>query len=61
MFSKYYEYSAIMRDEVIVSFVKSKGRRGKTTFNEKNLTCKRQTFYILLAFLIYYSCDIDSC
>ena len=28
------------------------GRQGKTNFDEKNITCKTQKFYILLAFLL---------
>ena len=41
-----------MRDEVIESFAKLslKGDEEKTNFNEKNIACKRQNFYILLAF-----------
>ena len=41
-----------MRDEVIESFAKlsPKGDEEITNFNEKNIACKRQNFYILLAF-----------
>ena len=30
-------------------------------FNEKNITCKIQNIYILLAFFINYYCINDSC
>ena len=43
--------SAIMSDEVIVSY--NKGKKAiPTNFNEKKATCKTQNFYILLAFLL---------
>ena len=43
--------SAIMSDEVIVSYNKGK-ETIPTNFNEKKATCKTQNFYILLAFLL---------
>ena len=43
--------SAIMSDEVIVSYNEGK-ETIPTNFNEKKATCKTQNFYILLAFLL---------
>ena len=33
----------------------------ETNFNEKNMTCKTQIFYILLVFLLIANFIIDSC
>ena len=38
------DYSVITCDEII--------EVGKTNFNEKNITCKTQNFFILLGFLL---------
>ena len=43
--------SVIICDEVIDSYYE-KIKTIPTNFNEKNITCKRQNFYILLAFLL---------
>ena len=47
--------SVITCDEIIDGEAKSNDEETKaapTTFNEKNITCKRQNLYILLAFLL---------
>ena len=49
--------SAIMRDEVIDANAEAKSnykgaKTFPTNFKEKNITCKTQNFYILLAFLL---------
>ena len=43
--------SAIMCDEIIES-LDEEIKTVQTNFNEKKATCKTQTFYILLAFLL---------
>ena len=43
--------SAIIYDEVIKSY-DEEIKTIPTNFNEKHLTCKTQSFYILLAFLL---------
>ena len=43
--------SAIMCNEIIESYDK-KTKTVPTNFNEKNITCKTQNFYILLSFLL---------
>ena len=43
--------SVIICDEVIDSYYE-KIKTIPRNFNEKNITCKRQNFYILLAFLL---------
>ena len=43
--------SAITCDEVIESY-DEEIKTVPTNFNEKNITCKTQSFYILLAFLL---------
>ena len=43
--------SAIMCDEVIKSY-NEEIKTIPTHFNEKNITCKTQSFYILLTFLL---------
>ena len=45
--------SAITYDEIIYTEEKN--------FNEKDITCKRQNFYLLLAFLLITITFIDSC
>ena len=42
--------SAIMSDEIIESY-DEEIKAVPTNFNEKNITCRTQNFYILLAFL----------
>ena len=45
--------SAIICDDVIKSYtenIEAKSNNKKTNFNEKNITCKIQNFYNLLAF-----------
>ena len=47
--------SAIICDDVIKSYtenIEAKSNNKKTNFNEKNITCKIQNFYNLLAFLL---------
>ena len=46
-------------DEVIESY-KEEIKIIPTNFNEKKVTCKIQSFHILVAFIYYYSI-IDSC
>ena len=51
-------------NEIIDAEAKSNDEETKTiptNFNEKNITCKIQNFYILLAFFINYHCIIDIC
>ena len=43
--------SAIICDEVIKSY-NEEIKTIPTNFNEKNITCKTQSFYILLTFLL---------
>ena len=43
--------SVIMCDEIMESY-DAETKTVSTSFNEKNVTCKIQKFYILLAFLV---------
>ena len=56
----------ITYDEIIVAEAKSKDKHTKViprNFNDKNITCKIENFYILLVFslITYINSIIDSC
>ena len=52
--------SAITCDESVRSYVEEI-KTIPTNFNEKNIICKTQNFYILIDFFINYYYIIDSC
>ena len=52
--------SAITCDESVRSYVEEI-KTIPTNFNEKNIICKAQNFYILIDFFINYYYIIDSC
>ena len=57
---KHGKYLASIMDDSVIVCDEIKNVK-ETNFNEKNITCKTQNFYILLNLFINYHYIIDSC